>query len=82
MGRAGRKTNTGQRAFSLLYVLFNSQDLGANVRGLSAGVDKLCRGDGCKKQLLRSTFEGTYTSDLVAGDTNCCSACDDVSKDV
>ena len=76
LGRAGRKKRTGQRAFSLLYLLFNAQDLGANVKGLSSGIEKLCRGEGCKKQHLRSLFEGDYTKDLVAGAANCCNACD------
>lgn len=79
MGRAGRMTSTGQRAFSLLYLLFNAQDLGANVVGLSKCVAELCRGEGCKKQLLRSSFEGAYAAELVPGAANCCSACDMMS---
>ena len=75
MGRAGRLTSTGQRGFSLLYLLYNAQDLGANVAGLSRVVDQLCRGEGCKKLLLRSSFVGEYAAELTPGE-NCCSACD------
>ena len=76
IGRAGRLTSTGQRAFSLLYLLYNAQDLGANVTGLSRGIDELCRGKGCKKLLLRSSFEGKYAAELVPGAANCCCGCD------
>ena len=78
MGRAGRLTSTGQRGFSLLYLLYNAQDLGANVTGLSRGVEQLCRGDGCKKLLLRSSFVGDYAAELTP-DEKCCSACDQKS---
>ena len=71
LGRAGRKKSTGQRGFSLLYLLYNAQDLGV-VKGPSPGIERLCRGEGCKKQHLRSLFEGVYTKDLVAGDVACC----------
>ena len=77
LGRAGRKKSTGQRGFSLLYLLYNAQDLGA-VKGPSPGIERLCRGEGCKKQHLRSLFEGVYTKDLVAGDVACCHTCDKV----
>ena len=79
MGRAGRLTSSGQRAFSQLYLLYNAQDLGGNVKGLSPVIEQLCRGEGCKKQLLRSSFEGVYGTDLVAGARNCCSACDEMN---
>ena len=36
-GRAGRRMASGSRQKVLVYILFNSQDLGANVPGLEFG---------------------------------------------
>ena len=72
MGRAGRLTESGQRAFSLLYILFNAQDC----TGLPPSMVQLLKGDTCVKKCLRKTFEGNYATELVSGSSLCCNRCD------
>ena len=72
MGRAGRLTASGQRAFTLTYILFNAQDC----TGLPDSMVQLLKGNQCVKQCLRSHFEGTYTSELPTGTSLCCNRCD------
>lgn len=66
----------GERETSMLTLLYNSQDLA--VTGMSAGMKELCRSDShCLKEILRSTFVGQYSVELIAGSSqSCCSVCD------
>ena len=57
-GRAGRKKTTGTRQRVMVYLLFNSQDLGGNVPGLDDSVRSFCSTPGCLKALLRKHFDG------------------------
>ena len=76
MGRAGRLLNNGERQRSMISLLFNSQDLA--VKGMSEEIRALCRSkDRCLKDLLRTSFVGDYSVNLIPGSTNfCCSTCD------
>ena len=77
MGRAGRLLSSGQRKMSLIYILFNSQDLGQNVEGMSDEIRSLCLStQTCLKEMLRKMFVGAYPSNLVPGGDKCCSVCD------
>ena len=71
-GRAGRLTQSGQRAFTLTYILYNAQDC----TGLPESMVELLKGSRCVKQCLRSQFEGVYSSELVSGSSRCCNRCD------
>ena len=57
-GRAGRKQTTGTRKRVLVYILFNSQDLGGNVPGLLDSVRGFCTTQECLKMLLGEHFDG------------------------
>ena len=57
-GRAGRKKSSGTRQRVLVYILYNSQDLGGNVPGLEDSVRAFCTSDGCLKVPLRIHFDG------------------------
>ena len=77
MGRAGRMTASGARSRTLLYVLFNSQDLGSNVKEMTDGMRKLClSSDTCLRVLLKEKFVGSYDSSCVTAQGFCCSICD------
>ena len=77
-GRAGRLTAAGARTRTLLYVLFNSQDLGSNVKGMTNGMRQLClSSDTCLRVLLKEKFVGNYDSSCVTTPGFCCSVCDD-----
>ena len=41
-GRGGRRTESGQRRCVQVYQLFNSQDLGSNIQGMSPKMKELC----------------------------------------
>ena len=76
MGRAGRLMPNGERETSMLTLLYNAQDLA--VAGMSSGMKELCRSKSrCLKEILRSTFVGTYSVELTAGSSqSCCTVCD------
>lgn len=77
LGRAGRITATGARRHTLLYVLFNSQDLGRNVRDMTEGMRQLCLSSTtCLRELLKKRFVGNYVSSSVPSPGFCCSVCD------
>ena len=79
MGRAGRLTASGARTRTLLYVLFNSQDLGSNVKGMTDGMRQLClSSDTCLRALLKRKFVGEYDAGNVAIPGFCCSVCEDM----
>ena len=72
-GRAGRKKPTGMRKRVLVYVLFNSQDLGNNVPGLEDSVRTFCTSQACLKVQLKEHFDGVC--DTSGTPTWCCSNC-------
>ena len=69
---------SGDRVRTVLYILFNSQDLGNNIGGMSDAVRKLCMSDTtCLREILKESFEGEYTSLAGPGLVGaCCSVCD------
>ena len=77
MGRAGRrdKATPGMRASSLFYMLYNSQDIGRNMKEMSVEVKNLCQNkDECLMTLLRQTFVGEYNLGVHLSD-HCCGNC-------
>ena len=72
-GRAGRKQATGTRQRVLVYILFNSQDLGGNVPGLEDSVRTFCTTQDCLKELMRMHFDGKPSVSSTPG--WCCSSC-------
>ena len=75
-GRAGRRKANGVRQKVLVYVLFNSQDLGGNVPGLEDSVRTFCTSKSCLKAQLREHFDGE--SDVSGSHDWCCSNCDNI----
>ena len=76
MGRAGRLLRSGMRRKALTYILFNAQDLGGNVVGMTDEIREICRStDTCVKKVLRQVFVGNYSWALVPGAVECCSSC-------
>ena len=65
-GRGGRKTMSGKRNRVLVYILFNSSDIAANVPGMTSEVREFCTTCECLKEslqtqklnLLYNLFEG------------------------
>ena len=94
MGRAGRITAAGERTYSLLYILYNSQaqftnilchsnsqDLGRNMRGMSDGVRQLCLStQTCLRSLLKKRFVGGYAANSMPTRGFCCSVCDKIDS--
>ena len=81
MGRAGRLLRSGMRRKALTYILFNAQDLGGNVLGMTDQMREICRSsDTCVKKVLRQMFVGSYSSALVPGAVECCSSCDRMAE--
>ena len=77
MGRAGRVTASGGRTRTLMYVLFNAQDIGRNVQGMSDEVRKLCLStDTCLREILKGCFVGDYAEESKPSPGFCCSVCD------
>lgn len=77
MGRAGRVTASGERTRTLMYVLFNAQDIGRNVQGMSDEVCQLCLStDTCLREMLKSYFVGDYAESAKPSKGFCCSVCD------
>ena len=77
-GRAGRRKVDGSRKRVLVYLLFNSQDLGGNVPGLEDSVRTFCTSKTCLKVQLRKHFDGDCE---VSGSPQwCCSNCDGVKQ--
>ena len=73
-GRAGRKMVSGRRQRVLVYVLYNSQDLGGNVPGLTDPVREFCTTQNCLKGLLGEHFDGKPPE---SGSSDwCCGNCD------
>ena len=77
MGRAGRISETGDRTRTIVYLMFNSQDLGQNVRGMTDGMRNLCLAtDTCLRTILKQRFVGEYAPSAQATPGFCCSVCD------
>ena len=73
-GRAGRRMASGFRQKVLVYILFNSQDLGANVPGLDDTVRLFCTCHDCLRKMLKQYFDGLAPESLNC--EWCCSSCD------
>ena len=70
-------TASGTRSRSQIYLLFNSQDISGNVRGMSEAMKNLClSSDTCIRQMLKAIFVGDYGSGSRTLDKHCCSVCD------
>ena len=81
-GRGGRLLPTGEREATVTYLLFNDQDLGANVAGMDDKVRHLCRSkDVCLQQIVREAFVGAYSWAPHTNSFDCCSVCDEALKD-
>lgn len=77
MGRAGRLLESGKREQSIIYILFNDQDLGRNRKQLTESVRQICRSkDTCLNRLLKDMFVGDYPVDNQPSRGACCSVCD------
>ena len=72
-GRGGRKTLSGKRNRVLVYILYNSSDIAANVPGLSIEVREFCKRKECLKTFMRWYFDGDSTNLI---DEWCCNNCD------
>ena len=82
-GRAGRLLHSGEREATVTYVLYNDQDLGSNVKGMSDAVRNLCRSqDKCLQQIVKQTFLGSYSWEPATNSFDCCSVCDKVLRDM
>ena len=80
-GRAGRLLESGDRDATVTYVLYNEQDLGRNVVGMTDEVRNLCRSkDTCLQKLVRGAFLGSYSWEPATRSFNCCSVCDNYLK--
>ena len=73
-GRAGRKKSSGTRQRVLVYILYNSQDLGGNVPGMEDSVRAFCTEEGCLKVPLRIHFDGNCEN-LSGKSEWCCGNC-------
>jgi len=75
MGRAGRRSSSspGVRKNCVFYLLYNSQDIGPNKKGLSEEVRNFCLSKDCHIELLRQTFVGGYVSEV--DHNQCCGNC-------
>ena len=72
-GRGGRNMGNGQRKRVLFYLLFNRNDIGNNVPGLSTEVREFCETKGCLKLYLQKYFG--VTSPKSSDPSWCCSNC-------
>lgn len=77
MGRAGRVTASGERSRTLMYVLYNAQDIGRNVLGMSDVVRQVCQStETCLREVLKRCFVGDYAEAAKPTPGFCCSTCD------
>ena len=73
-GRAGRRNPNGIRNRVIVYILYNSQDLGQNVPGLEDSVRAFCTSQECLKVPLRMHFDGRSEAGSGSSDW-CCGNC-------
>ena len=74
-GRGGRRSTQfpGKRRKVIVYILYNSSDIAANVPGLSVEVREFCKTQECLKKFLKKYFD---KNDKVEENDWCCSNCD------
>ena len=74
-GRGGRRSTKfpGKRRKVIVYILYNSSDIAANVPGLSVEVREFCKTQECLKKFLKKYFD---KNDIVEENDWCCSNCD------
>ena len=72
-GRGGRNMGNGQRRSVLFYLLWNRNDIGNNVPGLSTEMKDFCETQSCLKLFLRNYFGST--SPVSSASSWCCSNC-------
>ena len=72
-GRAGRKMASGTKQRVMVYILYNSQDLGGNVPGLEDSVRTFCTSQDCLKVQLGNHFDGK--SPVIRSPEWCCGNC-------
>ena len=75
-GRAGRRKPNGTRDRVIVYILYNSQDLGQNVPGLEDSVRAFCTSQECLKIPLRIHFDGKAGAGVGSDMSDwCCGNC-------
>ena len=72
-GRGGRNMGNGLRRQVLFYLLFNRNDIGDNVPGLSVEVKEFCETKKCLRLFLREYFGFSSSISSIPG--WCCSNC-------
>ena len=72
-GRGGRNLGNGMRKRVLFYLLFNRNDIGNNIPGLSSEVREFCETKLCLKLFLKSYFG--EASPMSSDPSWCCSNC-------
>ena len=55
-GRGGRNMGNGMRKRVLFYLLWNKNDIGTNIHGLSIEMKEFCETKGCLKKYLKCHF--------------------------
>ena len=73
-GRGGRNMGNGQRRQVLFYLIYNRNDIGSNVPGLSDEMRVFCETERCLKIFLKE-YLGFTTSLLSSSADWCCSNC-------
>ena len=73
-GRGGRNMGNGLRRSVLFYLLWNRNDIGNNVPGLSTEMRDFCETKNCLKQFLKNYF-GSTTPAVSSDPSWCCSNC-------
>ena len=73
-GRGGRRSCQfpGMRRKVIVYILYNSSDVAANVPGLSVEVRQFCKTEGCLKKFLKKYFDN---DDSIEETDWCCGNC-------
>ena len=72
-GRGGRNMGNGQRRRVLFYLLWNRNDIGNNVPGLSKEMRDFCESEQCLKLVLKSYFGSS--EEVITDPSWCCSNC-------
>ena len=79
-GRGGRRTETGKRRKVVVYQFYNSQDLTIKNQLMSPGMRRLCLGNTCTREFLKTYFVGSggeaAGKKLGEEEDHCCHNCD------
>ena len=79
-GRGGHRTETGKRRKVVVYQFYNSQDLTSKNQLMSPGMRRLCLGNTCTREFLKTYFVGSggeaAGKKLGEEEDHCCHNCD------